>query len=398
MRHAFVLAIAHLVHHRGRTTLLVLALALVTLVPLFVRTLLATGTDAMMARARATPLVVGARGSDLDLVVASLYFGGNALQSLPRSFPIGDGRRFERHDHRLVVPLHLGITAQRIPVVGTSLDYFDLRGLRLAEGRSFGILGECVLGADAAALMVRPIVTDAVDPYNLAGILPLELVPVGVLERTGTPDDGAIFVDVKTAWTILGLGHGHQAAQTIEDPNDRIAAIPGGDGGGEHVVASERLRHYDRITPENLASFHFHGDTNRFPIHALLVRPGDEKDGTLLRASFQRADEPLQIVKPTEAMRRLVDEVLRIRRLLDLVLGSIFAMTACVVGLVIALSIRLRRDELTTMVRLGAARGTIARLIVAELCCLILATAVVVALGMLLANAALGPAERLILG
>ena len=32
---------------------------------------------------------------------------------------------------------------------------------------------------------------------------------VGVLSPVATPDDEAVFVDVKTAWVIAGLAHGH---------------------------------------------------------------------------------------------------------------------------------------------------------------------------------------------
>ena len=48
------------------------------------------------------------------------------------------------------IPLHLRYQAGGHRIVGTTTDYLDFRGLELAAGRRFAILGECVLGADAA--------------------------------------------------------------------------------------------------------------------------------------------------------------------------------------------------------------------------------------------------------
>ena len=41
-------------------------------------------------------------------------------------------------------------------------------------------------------------------------------VVVGVLPPTNTPDDDGIFVDIKTAWVIQGIGHGHEDVVTAD--------------------------------------------------------------------------------------------------------------------------------------------------------------------------------------
>lgn len=394
MRHALILAARHLVHHRGRTLLLVLALALVAFLPLAVRRLVDVGSRGLRARAASTPLLVGARGSELDLVIASLYFAGPT----PRRLPGGSAERLGSRD-ALVIPLHLGQSARSHPIVGTSLDYFELRDMPFAEGRPFALLGECVLGAKVAAAVADdtgPLVTDATDPFDLAGTIPLVLRPCGVLAPTGTADDGTIFVDVKTAWTIAGIGHGHERAEAIGDPNDLIGAVEREDG--RHVVASERLRHAEEITPENVGLFHFHGDPSTFPLHALIVVPRDAKSAALIQGEFQRSDEPLQAVRPREAMERLLREILRVERLLSAILLAVAAVTAGVVAAVFALSVRMRQQELTTMVRLGAARGTVAKLIVAELILIVLAAGSLAALGLVATTALDASIERLFIG
>lgn len=48
------------------------------------------------------------------------------------------------------IPLYVRYHAQQAPIVGTSLEYFDYRGLRIAQGRTLGRLGDCVVGARVA--------------------------------------------------------------------------------------------------------------------------------------------------------------------------------------------------------------------------------------------------------
>jgi putative ABC transport system permease protein len=74
MRNALYLAWAYLRFHKVMSAVLVLALALIVVVPLATRILLQTSERQLTARAEATPLVLGARGSALDLIMNGLYF------------------------------------------------------------------------------------------------------------------------------------------------------------------------------------------------------------------------------------------------------------------------------------------------------------------------------------
>ena len=54
--------------------------------------------------------------------------------------------------------------------------------------------------------------------YDLSAEYPLKMRVTGILAPTGTPDDLAVFTDVKTAWVIDGIGHGHDdLAATMEE-------------------------------------------------------------------------------------------------------------------------------------------------------------------------------------
>jgi low temperature requirement protein LtrA len=82
-----------------------------------------------------------------------------------------------------------------------------------------------------------------------------------------------------------------------------------------------------------------------------------------------------------------VREILRFRQLLDAILLSVGAVTVGVVGLVLWLSVRLREEEIRTMIRLGAARSTVALFLAAELFLIASAAVALAAVGL----AATGP-------
>jgi putative ABC transport system permease protein len=56
---------------------------------------------------------------------------------------------------------------------------------------------------------------------------------------------------------------------------------------------------YRTITPENLADFHFHGDTGAFPLSAVIALPHDAKSGVLFEGRFDGPGSLIRIVHPT---------------------------------------------------------------------------------------------------
>ena len=106
-----------------------------------------------MSRAVSTPLVVGAKGSALDLVMNTLYFG----DEVPELITLEASERVGSTDLALPIPLYVRFQARGNPIVGTTLDYFEFRGLNVDEGRQIALLGECVLGAKVAeSLELQP--------------------------------------------------------------------------------------------------------------------------------------------------------------------------------------------------------------------------------------------------
>ena len=358
--HAAFLAVASLRHSWRRSLLLALVLGLSLGVPLALASLLERASADMRARAAIAPLVLGAKGSESDLVFGALFFAATP----PRGLLMQDLARIEGDGLGHAVPFALGATAQKTPVVGTTIDNFDRRGLRPASGAMFATIGECVAGADAArALGLAPgsrLFTDPASLSDLAGVFPLELTVTGVLPPTGTPDDGVLFVDLRTMWSIRGLGHRHDDPAASTAPG----ALIGQDG--ERKIAGEALPIERKSADGIAADFHFHGDPATFPIDAALVYPADAKAQAILLGRFTGKGETLQLARPDQFIERVLERIFGVGRVLGAVAVATAALVLLVAALAFALSIRLRADELALMRRLGANRGRVAVFLATE--------------------------------
>lgn len=360
------LAWHYLLHHRVKTSILLASITLILFLPVGLRVLVDQSSRQLLERAAATPLLVGAAGSPLELTLNTLYFRAE----VPKPLEHGEVSRVTAGGLARAIPLHVRFRARGHPIVGTTLDYFPFRGLRVAEGRQLAMLGECVVGFRAARSMaVAPgdaVISSPESAFDLAGVYPLKMTVVGVLAHTDTPDDDAIFVDLKTAWVIQGLGHGHR---------DLTAG-----GGvlyreGNRVTANASVVQYNEITPENVDSFHFHGDLARYPVTAVIAVPPDVRSGTILQGRYEEEGIGSQIVRPDQVMRELLATVLTVRNFV--LAGTILVGTATLAStfLVFLLSLRLRRREAETLHKIGGSRRAVAAVMGAEVGAVLLAGA-----------------------
>ena len=349
-------------YNKLRTATLIACITLISFLPASLNLLLDESERQLMSRAASTPLVVGAKGSALDLMMNTLYFG----DEVPEIIPMEAAEQVTDSDLATPIPMYVRFKARGIPIVGTTLDYFDFRRLNIAQGQKLTLLGECVIGASAAEnLRLSPgdqLVSSPENLFDLAGVYPLKMMVAGILEVSHTSDDLAIFVDVKTAWIIQGLMHGHQDVTKTSDESVILKKKEG------NVAANANLFQYMEITEDNIGSFHFHGDPSGYPLTAVIAVPYDEKSGTILRGRYLSEDEEkYQIVNPRDVIDGLLQSIFRIKNVLDGVILIVGCATILAIILVFALSLRLREREIQTIFKLGCGRMTIARLLGAEI-------------------------------
>ena len=245
---SFYIAWRYVTFNKVRSATLIACVTLIAILPLTLELLLTESEQQLLSRAESTPLLLGAKGSALDLVMNGLYFD----DEVPALVSMAAVNEVEHSGLAVPIPLYVRFNARGFPIVGTTLDYFDFRGLTMARGRQLMMLGEAVIGAEVASRLGISVgdrlLSSPETVFDLAGVYPLKMPVAGVLKRSYTPDDLAVFVDVKTTWVVQGLMHGHEALARSEDASVVIERTD------TNVVANAKLVEYTEITEGNAKS------------------------------------------------------------------------------------------------------------------------------------------------
>jgi len=362
----FYIAWKYVSFNKLKTLILVACITIIAALPLSLEVLLNESELQLAMRAETSPLLIGAKGSALDLVMNSLYFS----DEIPEPITMTAVEEVLDTDLAAPVPLYIRFKARGYPIVGTSLDYFDYRKLELAAGHMFTMIGQCVVGSEIGRkLKLSPgdyLVSSPETLFDIAGVYPLKMKITGVLAPAHSADDHAVFADIQTTWVISGLGHGHEDVTKTQDSSVILKKDDG------NVTANAKLMHYTEITWENVDSFHLHGNPEVFPITAVLAIPYDEKSGTILQGRYLQKDARYQIVQPKEVIDTLMANIFRIRNVLDAVIIIVGSATLLALILVFSLSLRLREREIDVVFKLGCSKATITKLIGSEILIILL--------------------------
>ena len=377
------LALKYIKYHPVKSLILSACIFLTAFLPLAIELLLSEFESKIGERARKTPLVVGPAGSRFDLTLRALYFRlGNAEDKGVSTIPFGEANEIDSTGWAKAIPTYAKFTANGYPIVGTTLDYFEFRDLKTAQGHSLVQIGDCLIGSELAkSLELAPgdkLLSDIESVISIA-TYPLKMHVRGVLERTGSPDDWAIFVDLKTAWIIDGIGHGHQNLEN--ESEDKLLSKS-----DDKIVASAAVLPFTEITPDNIDSFHFHGDTSDFPLTSIIAVPKDQKGKTILIGRYRNAQGAEQLVVPEVVIGELMNLVFKAKRFFDANAVLIAFSTLLLLLLIVVLSSKLREREMKTMFKIGASKNTVFKLQLAELGIIFLFSTLLVAVSVVLLN------------
>ena len=109
---SFYLAARYLIFHHVRSLTVVACLVLVATLPIGLDRILVEGERQLMARADTTPLLLGSKGSSLDLVMSAVYFGGQT----PDPISLAEVERIEESELAYAIPIHMGFSARGGPL------------------------------------------------------------------------------------------------------------------------------------------------------------------------------------------------------------------------------------------------------------------------------------------
>lgn len=166
--------------------------------------------------AKGIDLVVGAKGSPLQLILSSVYHVDIPTGNIPQK----DAEALAKNPYvALAVPLSLGDSVHGHRIVGTDESFLGLYGAKLARGVLFGEHMEAVLGAEAAHRLKLDVGAKFVGAHGMAegsaaqhADHPYEVT--GVLAPTGTAIDKLVLTSTESVWEVHA-GHGSTAEPEI---------------------------------------------------------------------------------------------------------------------------------------------------------------------------------------
>ena len=203
--------------------------------------------DRLGRDARGIELVVGAKGSPLQLVLSAVYHADIPTGNVR----LADAQALIGHPQvRRVIPLALGDSVSGIRIVGTDHRYPEHYGAALAEGRLWEAPFEATLGASAARRLGLSLDATFQSVHGLGSVGPGHeeaYKVVGILAPTGTVLDRLALTSIESVWEVHE-GHGLPQAEGTREITALLLAFK------SPVAALTLPRMINQTTPMMAAS------------------------------------------------------------------------------------------------------------------------------------------------
>ncbi len=309
-------------------------------------------------------LVVGAKGSPLQLILSSVYHV---------DFPTGnikmeDAQKLTRN--RLVkkiIPLALGDNFQGFRIVGTNHDYLELYEVGFAEGKAWEVPFEVVLGAEIAGKLRLKLGDEFVSSHGISeGSHDHDdhnFVVAGILEPRGNVVDRLILTSIESVW------FSHDESEEEEE--------------GESGVVADSVEVHDHEDEHEGGTHADQGHDDHAKFHAPVAKTGfpvtdQDREVTTLLLQYRNpiaavqlprminSATSMQAASPSFEMSRLF-ELLGVG--ISLLQGiALILIVVAGLGIFIALynSLKERKYDLAILRAIGASRGQLLLLIFLE--------------------------------
>lgn len=148
-------------------------------------------------------MVVGAKGSPLQLILSSVYHIDNPTGNIPQA----EANKLKKHP--LVekgIPMAYGDNYKGYKILGTNQDYLELYGAELERGNLWAKKFEVVLGAVLAERLGMKIGDNFFSNHGLVGEVSAHeehaFEVVGILKPSATVLDQLIFTGLESIWGV----------------------------------------------------------------------------------------------------------------------------------------------------------------------------------------------------
>jgi putative ABC transport system permease protein len=178
-------------------------------------------TDTFDRNIRDIDLVLGAKGSPLQLILANVYH----VDAPTGNIRLADAEKVMNHPYIASgIPLAYGDNYRGFRIVGSTLDYTEHYAAEWAEGRPFENAFEVVVGARVAETTGLRVGDEFFSAHGLQDETDVHtdktFYVVGVLEESGSVLDQLLLCNIETIWGV------HEGHGEVVDPEDReITAV-----------------------------------------------------------------------------------------------------------------------------------------------------------------------------
>lgn len=304
-------------------------------------------------------LVVGAKGSPLQLILSSMYH----IDAPTGNMSIKEARPFLNPKHPLIetaVPLAMGDSYKGFRIVGSTPNIIDLYEGELAEGSLWERNFEVTLGATAAkdlGLGVGDRFQSSHgfdDNEDLAHNDADAFKVVGILAPTGAVVDQLILTTPQSYWHVHDHGGASASATTEEEGEDNHE-------GHEHDAEGDHSGHQHNSIPKPLIE-----EAEDKDITSILIKFKGRNFQALNMGRNINENTDLQAATPAIEINRVfaqMDQGEKVLRILGVVIMIVSALS---IFISLYSSLKERKYELALMRVMGAGPGKLFLLIVIE--------------------------------
>ena len=305
-------ALRHMAVRRTKLMMTCLSIVVTACVALLAYNISTQISEGIIRTASSFDIIIGPSGSSTQLAMNTMFFTDKPLGTIPYALVE------EIQNSGLasaVVPFSMGDSYNDAPIVGTTPAL--LEGKSLSSGEMFANVCEAVVGYDVAKKYNLHVGSSLITSHGLSGggsdHAESPLTVTGVLSRTHTAYDNAVFTPCETIWAL----HDH------EDEHEES---------GEH-------------------------DEDK-TVCAVLVRSKSIADYSTLTAAYSDNSDYL-VINPNTVLREVLENVDMSRRIVYILCAVILIMNVFVITLIALLSAYDSRSEISLMRLIGVSMGKI---------------------------------------
>ena len=307
-------ALRHMAVRRAKLIMICLSIVITACVALLAYNISTQISEGIIQTAASFDIIIGPSGSSTQLAMNTMFFTDKPLGTIPYSL-VEEIQNSGKAN--AVVPFSMGDSYNDAPIVGTTPAL--LEGKSLSSGEMFDAACEAVVGYDVARKYNLSVGDALITSHGLSGggsdHAESPLTVTGVLSRTHTAYDNAVFTPCETIWAL------HDYA--------------------EEEAHEEGEEHDEEKT-----------------VCAVLVRSKSIADYSALTAAYSENSDYL-VINPNTVLREVLENVDMSRKIVYILCAVILIMNVFVITLIALLSAYDSRGEISLMRLIGVSMGRI---------------------------------------